>query len=51
MLREVFERAGFIVCAEAQNGAEAILQAEKCKPDLKRNSAYPFWLWGEGVEK
>ena len=34
ILREVFERAGFIVCAEAENGAEAILQAEKHKPDL-----------------
>src|SRR3984957_3743562 len=33
-LREVFERAGFIVCAEAENGAEAIVQAEKHKPDL-----------------
>jgi CheY-like chemotaxis protein len=34
ILREVFERAGFIVCAEAENGVEAIVQAEKHKPDL-----------------
>ncbi len=34
ILREMFERAGFSVCAEAENGAEAIVLAEMHKPDL-----------------
>jgi CheY-like chemotaxis protein len=34
ILREAFEGAGFSVCAEAENGAEAILQAEQYRPDL-----------------
>jgi CheY-like chemotaxis protein len=34
ILRNIFERAGFSVCAEAENGAEAIVLAEMHKPDL-----------------
>jgi CheY-like chemotaxis protein len=34
MLREAFESAGFRVCAEAKNGAEAIQAAMEHRPDL-----------------
>jgi CheY-like chemotaxis protein len=34
VLREAFESAGFRVCAEAKNGAEAIQAAMEHRPDL-----------------
>ena len=33
-LREILERAGFEVCAEARDGEEAVALAEREKPDL-----------------
>jgi AmiR/NasT family two-component response regulator len=33
-LREILERAGFEVCAEARDGEEAVVLAEREKPDL-----------------
>jgi CheY-like chemotaxis protein len=34
VLRGAFESAGFHICAEAENGADAIAQAIRHKPDL-----------------
>ena len=33
-VREIFEAHGYLICGEAENGKEAIEQAEKFHPDL-----------------
>jgi CheY-like chemotaxis protein len=34
LIRYLLERKGFVVCAEAENGAQAVEQAKRTKPDL-----------------